>query len=82
MAVESTCPDVSRWAQLLAGGVSAADQAVLEEHLNRCPRCVEFLDALVEGANAQALPLHRLREPWPPIEPALEQVIEDVSRKR
>ncbi len=82
MALNQECPHLTCWQKLLAGEMSVADQAELEIHLNSCPRCVEFLDTLAEGPDGPPLQLQKLREPPPPVEAALERVIEDASRKR
>lgn len=76
------CPDLSRWRELLAGNTLPAAQKVLEDHLNSCPRCAAVLETLAMGPGSPKLPLERLRTPVAPVEPALERVIQDVSRKR
>lgn len=82
MPLHQHCPDIASWRELLAGEATVAEQKALEDHLNVCPRCVEILDSLAEGTDGPPLPLDRLRIPPPPVEPALERVIQDVSRKR
>src|SRR5438477_164712 len=77
MAMLATCPEPGRLWQLLAGELSADDEAELVRHLDSCPDCPGLLESLAAGNASLIEDVKQASRDVPPVNsaywPALRQ---------
>jgi serine/threonine-protein kinase len=75
MTATPTCPEPSQWHELLAGAMSAKQQAVLTGHLETCVDCRQTLEDLAAGNAAWADQARRLGSESPVVDSALHRAM-------
>ena len=86
MSVPTTCPDHDLLRRLLDGGLSAAEEARLTEHLDACPDCQEELERLAAGGETDPRVVRHLHDRTPPPKdsafwPAVQRLAVEVARE-
>src|ERR1041384_7637470 len=75
----TSCPDRASWQQLVDGTLPEAQQADLTAHLDSCAACRSVVDGLSTVGDSMVGMAGHLRQPTPPADTALQNVINDIK---